>query len=128
MDKKQDAFSSPQVQSLVALAAKSFSNAAFPSEVLAEGKLRFDDIEDLAVRIGDAVSRKVVEHAVTERAQQLQQADQTLCSRCNGPCEPVDPNPKILLSRRGEVCWIEPAHECKKCRRAFFPSVQRIGP
>src|SRR5260370_33841688 len=49
------------------------------------------------------------------------------CSGC-GQLTPPDPDeplePRVVQTRGGEAEWQEPKHYCRKCRQAFFPSVQ----
>jgi hypothetical protein len=84
----------------------------------------FDSIEDHAVRVGDAVARAVMEQALEQQASETEFA---VC-RCGTPLEPLEPEPRDLLTRRGSVGWLEPLGHCPRCRRDFFPSVPNIGP
>ena len=49
------------------------------------------------------------------------------CPGCRAPLPCADANPRILKTRAGEAEWPEPEGYCDRCRRAFFPSVQKPG-
>jgi hypothetical protein len=87
----------------------------------------FSEIEELGVQIGDAVCREFVEQSVSQQAQQPREQEHR-CPTCDGPLEPREAEPRPLLTRRGEIGWQEPHTYCPKCRKAFFPSVQELGP
>jgi hypothetical protein len=84
----------------------------------------FSEIEELGVQIGDAVCREFVQQAVR---QQGYGGGEDRCPTCDGPLEPRDAEPRVLLTRRGEIGWQEPQAYCPKCRKAFFPSVEDSG-
>ena len=41
-------------------------------------------------------------------------------------CE--DRTERIVATRAGEAEWAEPEGYCDRCRRSFFPSVEKPGP
>jgi len=86
------------------------------------GQTRFEAIEELGVRLGDALTREFIEHAITQEAEQLE-ADEHACPTCRGSTEHRPPAPHVLETRRGTVAWNEPERFCSACRRAFFPSM-----
>jgi hypothetical protein len=88
----------------------------------------FSEIEELGVQIGDAVCREFAQQSVSQQAQIRVECDQEhQCPTCDGPLECRGAEPKLLLTRRGEIAWQEPQTYCPKCRKAFFPSVQESG-
>jgi len=94
----------------------------------------FSEIEELGVQLGDAVCREFVQQSVEEQARADEPAAgedapdrEHRCPTCGGPLELRDPEPHLLLTRRGEVVWEEPQAYCAKCRKAFFPSVEESG-
>ena len=88
----------------------------------------FSEIEELGVQVGDAVCRAFIQQSVSQQADDEPSCcQQESCPTCGGPLDHRDPEPKPLLTRRGEVSWQEPQTYCKKCRKAFFPSVQKFG-
>ena len=50
------------------------------------------------------------------------------CPGCQQTLPCGDDNPRIVQMRAGEAEWPEPESYCPRCRRAFFPSVQKPGP
>lgn len=88
----------------------------------------FSEIEELGVQIGDAVCQEFVQQAVGEQARaEAESGREHRCPTCDGPLEPRDQEPRPLLTRRGEIAWQEPQAFCRKCRKAFFPSVEEFG-
>ncbi|MCL6508424.1 MAG: hypothetical protein K6T59_15530 [Bryobacteraceae bacterium] len=86
----------------------------------------FSDIEELGVQIGDAVAREFTEQSVAGQAEAAAEREHR-CPSCGGPVEARDPEPRPLLTRRGEIAWLEPQAYCGRCRKAFFPSVAESG-
>lgn len=84
----------------------------------------FSQIEDVGVQMGDAVARAVIQRAVERQAATI---PATTC-RCGEPLKEPTVEPRVLITRRGEVGWNEPSGHCPRCRRAFFPSEPNVGP
>lgn len=89
---------------------------------------RFTDAEDVAVQVGDLLTREILQAAFQDQAARPHPDDQTVCPCCSGSLDTRPDQPREILSRRGVVAWGEPAAYCPRCRRAFFPSVQEPGP
>jgi len=87
----------------------------------------FEDVEDLAVQIGQVVARSVLQQALDAQAQTPPPDGSLICPCCGKATNPTDPEPHTARSRAGEVTWSEPASTCRSCRKAFFPSVQEPG-
>ncbi len=88
---------------------------------------RFADLEELSVQIGQAVSRSMMDQALTRQAHAVPPAAET-CSGCGGRVEPNDDvEPRAVLTRVGKAHWPEPKRYCPRCRAAFFPSEPGIG-
>ena len=88
---------------------------------------KFADIEELAVQIGQAVSRSMMDQALANQAQTVPEEGET-CGVCgatvrSGP----PPEPRTMATTVGQVGWEEPQRYCPKCRAAFFPSVPEFG-
>lgn len=88
---------------------------------------KLTELEDVVVAVREALSEKMLAHALerqaaTERSEAFQS-----CSGCGGPVEDRDAEPRILQTRGGEAIWSEPQGYCRKCRQSFFPSVQEPG-
>lgn len=87
----------------------------------------FDDLEELAVQIGQIVAREVLQQSVQAQAQVSPPPNACLCPCCGRATSPQHPEPHVTRSRSGEITWNEPAATCCSCRKAFFPSDQESG-
>ena len=87
----------------------------------------FDNLEELAVQIGQIVAREVLQQSVQAQAQMSPPAKACLCPSCGQATTPQDPEPHVTRSRAGEITWNEPTATCGSCRKAFFPSDQESG-
>jgi hypothetical protein len=84
---------------------------------------KFADIEELAVQIGQEISRGMIEQGVGRQADDVP-SEAEMCSGCGGPVQPTDgTEPRNVTTRVGSAQWDEPKRYCPKCRAAFFPSV-----
>lgn len=87
----------------------------------------FVAIEDLAVQIGQAVSRQMCDQALQQQAAAPVPAEDQACPSCGRPAESADPEPRIVTTRAGDAQWQEPHSHCPRCRRSFFPSIEASG-
>jgi hypothetical protein len=88
---------------------------------------KFADIEELAVQIGQEISREMIEQGVGRQADDVP-SEAEICSGCGVSVQPTDANePRGVQTRVGTVHWNEPKRYCPKCRAAFFPSVSSAG-
>ena len=87
----------------------------------------FEDLEELVVQLGQAVSRELLHQALQKQAARPVPPDQQRCPGCQQPPPPADPEPRIVTTRVGDAEWNEPSSYCPRCRRAFFPSVPEPG-
>ena len=90
---------------------------------------KLTDIEDVLLEIREVLTEKMLDLSL---AQQGAVADQSSppyrhCPGCHEPLPCDATNPRILQTRAGEAQWSEPEGYCDRCRRAFFPSVQKSG-
>jgi hypothetical protein len=91
---------------------------------------KLTELEDLVVEIREVLSEKMLALGL-ERQATIPAGERPLafqqCSGCGQPI-PADPDeptePRLVQTRGGEAQWQEPKHYCRKCRQAFFPSVQ----
>jgi hypothetical protein len=88
----------------------------------------FQEIEDEACALGDAVAQALMAESLAEQALQEPRRLSVCCPRCRRPA-PAEPEPasRRLDTRRGPVGWDEPQYYCRRCRQSFFPSVARVG-
>jgi hypothetical protein len=88
---------------------------------------KFAAIEELAVQIGEEISRRMIEQGVGRQADDVP-AEAENCSGCGVSVEPTDDNePRAVQTQVGTAYWNEPKSYCPKCRAAFFPSVEIAG-
>jgi hypothetical protein len=84
---------------------------------------KFADIEELAVQIGQEISRGMIEQGVGRQAADVPPEAES-CSVCGVSVEPTNARePRGVQTRVGTAQWNEPKRYCPKCRAAFFPSV-----
>jgi hypothetical protein len=89
--------------------------------------IKFADIEELAVQIGQEISRGMIEQGVGRQADDVPSEAES-CSGCGVSVEPTNANePRGVQTRVGTAHWSEPKRYCPKCRAAFFPSVPSTG-
>jgi hypothetical protein len=88
---------------------------------------KFSEVEELAVQIGRALSRSMIDQALVDQAEHVPETAET-CGVCgtavqSGP----PPEPRAVTTTVGTVRWSEPKRYCPKCRAAFFPSGPGLG-
>jgi hypothetical protein len=84
---------------------------------------KFVDIEELAVQIGQEISRSMIEQAVGRQADDIPSEAET-SSGCGGLVHSIDATElRGVTTRVGTAQWNEPKCYCPKCRAAFCPSV-----
>ncbi|HTU22608.1 MAG TPA: hypothetical protein VMG10_31505 [Gemmataceae bacterium] len=87
------------------------------------------EIEDLLLAIREVLTETMLDDTLRRQAAtQAQSPDATRrCPGCQQPLACPDSNERILETRVGEAEWAEPEGYCDRCRRSFFPSVQKPG-
>jgi hypothetical protein len=50
------------------------------------------------------------------------------CPGCQQSTDLRPPEPRVVTTRIGQAEWSEPQYFCRKCRKAFFPSVEESRP
>jgi hypothetical protein len=113
-------------EKLIQGVAKHFLQKVYGLEAMPWGT-KFSDLEELAVQIGQAVSRSMMDQALAHQAQNVPQGAET-CGVCgaavrSGP----PPEPRAMVTTVGSVAWEEPKRYCPQCRAAFCPSVPESG-
>ena len=90
---------------------------------------KMTDLEDLVVAIREVLSTEMLEQGLERQAADAAErpAEFRDCPSCGGQTTSRDPEPAFKQSRGGEVEWQEPHEHCPRCRRAFFPSVEKLG-
>lgn len=84
----------------------------------------FDAIEIPAHEMGKKLSRAIQEERVRKLA--LQELKGTRCPDCNQLVR-VEIEVRNITSMDGPIELTEPVAKCRRCRRSFFPSADRIG-
>jgi predicted RNA-binding Zn ribbon-like protein len=90
---------------------------------------KLTELEDIAVAVRESLSKKMLEQAAKRQAATSDGRPEELrdCPQCGGATRTGEPEPRIVTTRGGEIEWQEPKEHCPRCRRAFFPSIQRTG-
>jgi hypothetical protein len=122
-----------ELQHLIQGVAKNFVERVYGPQGMPWGT-QFTELEEIAVQIGQAVSRAMCNQALQQQAlqqqalqQQAHEATPSVCPDCGQAGQPAVPEPRLLTTRAGETHWQEPQHYCRHCRRSFFPSVEEPG-
>jgi len=88
---------------------------------------KLSELEELAVQIGRAVSRNMINQALVNQTQQVPKTAET-CGVCGTAVQSGPPaEPRAVTTTVGTVRWSEPKRYCPKCRAAFFPSGPELG-
>jgi hypothetical protein len=90
----------------------------------------FDDLEALALQIGQVVAQHFLQHALQRQALAAPPAQALRCPSCGRPVTllPAPPGQeRPLQTKAGDVLWPEPQAPCEHCRKAFSPSEPRPG-
>jgi hypothetical protein len=123
---KDPAVVEDDLQNLLSGLAKELNSRIYGDGGISWGT-KFADIEELAVQIGEEISRGMIEQGVGRQADDVPPEAES-CSGCGVSVEPTDANePRSLQTRVGTAHWNEPKRYCPKCRAAFFPSVPIAG-
>ena len=84
-----------------------------------------NDIENAMCRIGDLVAREVGVQKLAAHTGDCAAA--APCPDCGGTAALEGERRRRLITRRGEVPLREARYHCRRCRRNFFPSDDRVG-
>ena len=87
---------------------------------------KFVEMEEQTGEVGDALACVMLSQGLREQAE----ADGHMAGKCSGCGEPIPLEEiagRLLQAKRGEAAWQESYGRCKRCRKAFFPSVASLG-
>jgi hypothetical protein len=93
---------------------------------------KLTEIEDLCLDIREVLSEELLNLALKRQAAGHEQQTQKEFRNCPG-CQRLlewadkETQERILETGAGEAEWAEPEGYCRRCRRAFFPSVAQSG-
>ena len=87
---------------------------------------KFVEMEEQTGEVGDALACAMLSQGLREQAG----AEGHAAGKCSGCGEPIPLEEiagRLLQAKRGEAVWQESYGRCKRCRKAFFPSVSSFG-
>ena len=87
---------------------------------------KFAEIEEQTGEVGDALACAMLSRSLRHQAE----AEGHVAGKCSGCGEPIPLEEiagRLLQAKRGEATWQESYGRCKRCRKAFFPSVPSLG-
>ena len=85
----------------------------------------FAEMETIAVAAARGLTEGTLEQMLAQQGQKV--GATVACPECGTPCE-VEAESRTLVVHDGvEVEHQEPACECRRCRRSFFPSATALG-
>lgn len=87
---------------------------------------KFIDIENQTAEVGDAIACEMLSQSLQEQAEVGGHHDGR-CGVCGTPIPFQEVAGRLLDCKRGEAVWRESYGQCKRCRKAFFPSVESFG-
>ncbi len=86
---------------------------------------KFIDIESQTAEVGDALACEMLSQSLQGQAEAAGHGDGKC--RCGEPVPLEEVAGRLLQAKRGEAQWQESFGQCKRCRKAFFPSVPSFG-
>ncbi len=86
----------------------------------------FAEMEDETGEVGDAIACVLLSEALQKQAEAAGHAAGK-CSGCGEPIPLEEIAGRLLQAKRGEAVWQESYGHCKRCRKAFFPSLPILG-
>jgi len=114
-------------ETLIQGVAKHFLHKVFGPQSMPWGT-KFSDLEELAVQIGQAVSRSMMDQALLPARPKPGPQSLRSVGSCGTTVQAGPPGePRAVTTTVGTVDWIEPKRYCPTCRAAFFPSVPESG-
>ena len=87
---------------------------------------KFVEIEEKTGEVGDALACALLSRGLQEQAE----AEGHVAGKRGGCGEPIpleESAGRLLQAKRGEAVWQESYGRCRRCRKAFFPSLPRLG-
>ena len=86
---------------------------------------KFIDIENQTAEVGDAIACAMLSQSLQEQVEAAGHHDGKC--RCGEPIPLEEIAGRLLQAKRGDAQWQESFGQCKRCRKAFFPSVPSFG-
>ena len=90
---------------------------------------KLTQIEDVLLEIREVLTEKMLALTLGQQAAALDERPEPfrICPGCRQPLPCEDTHPRLMETRGGQAAWQEPEAYCDRCRRSFFPSVQKPG-
>jgi hypothetical protein len=90
---------------------------------------KLTEIEDVLLEIREVLTERMLDLTLGQQAAALDERPEPFrtCPGCRQPLPCDDTNPRLMETRAGEADWQEPEAYCDRCRRSFFPSIQKPG-
>jgi hypothetical protein len=117
---------SSELQTRIKAMASQLRREIFAPSGLPPQGTKFTELEDRACEVGDAMTRALLETTLQEQ-QAAVPSGPVECGLCGRSAVEDELEPRLVTTRRGDVAWQERKYYCKHCRKAFFPSVARLG-
>ena len=87
---------------------------------------KFVEMEEQTAEVGDALGCAMLSGILREQSEQEGHAA-GMCGGCGDPIPLDEIAGRLLQAKRGEALWQESYGRCKRCRKAFFPSLASLG-
>ena len=117
---------SKQLQERIAELATELREELWGSNGYPAWGTKFVEIEERTGEVGDALACALLCRGLQEQAEMAgHEADR--CSGCGEPIPLEEIAGRLLQAKRGEAVWQESYGRCKRCRKAFFPSLPSLG-
>jgi hypothetical protein len=84
-------------------------------------------LEDTISAVRQTLSEQLLNLALSRQALAVP-AEAPRCPGCQAPTDPRPDEPRVVRTDVGLAVWSEPHYFCRKCRKAFFPSVGEPRP
>lgn len=114
-------FSEELQEGIVRLAEQAAAERGLLGEAKEEALVTI--IEEIAVAVGDALAQKIMEQKLAAEAA----CAEPICPSCQSRGLRKQEHPRKILTRRGEVEFVDVECYCRRCRRSFFPSGASAG-
>lgn len=91
---------------------------------------KLTEIEQLLLDLRQVLTEKMLAEALARQAATQAQRPPAYrcCPGCQEPLTCAESEPRLVHTDVGEAQWQEPEGYCRRCRRAFFPSVPEPRP
>ena len=91
---------------------------------------KLTEMEDLLLELREVLTEKMLALALARQAGAAGDESGGADRGCPGCGEPIycdETQPRLVQTRAGAAQWPEPEGYCRRCRQAFFPSVEEFG-